>query len=226
MPGSYQHSIKATSSCYFLISPIIFESTVMSQGPSLDKNVTQTKSVSVSFSWREPMKLVNHTVSARKHLDVQCRPRNITALTRLNLTLILFYSIFKIKTGLHLRKYPRIPPSLPEMYFIKSLTCLYFEKLKAMDCLKAEYASLVDFERILFPFARHSTWHTAGAHMFAELNPRATEGREKLPRDRNNKRRQCQKVQPELCRTNSKTTNSMSHGSRQRRLMITVVVTD
>lgn len=124
----------------------------MSQGPSLDKNVSQTKSVSVIFSWLGPMKLVNHVVSARMQLDVQCGPRNITALTRLNLTLILFYTIFKIKTGVHLRKYPRIPPpSLPETHFIRLLTCLYFEKLIALDCLKAECGWILSGSCFLLP---------------------------------------------------------------------------
>lgn len=81
-----------------------------------------------------------------------CGPRNITALTRLNLTLILFYTIFKIKTGVHLRKYPRIPPpSLPETHFIRLLTCLYFEKLIALDCLKAECGWILSGSCFLLP---------------------------------------------------------------------------
>lgn len=62
--------------------------------------------------------------------------------------------------------------------------------------------------------------------MFAELNPRTKEGTEKLPRDGKNKKLPCQKVRPELCRTNNKSTKSMSQSSRQRPLMINVAVTD
>lgn len=76
----------------------------------------------------------------------------------------------------------------------------------------------MDFEWILFPFAYQSTWHTAGAYMFADWNPRASGKTERV---------QCQKGRPVPCRRNNKSSNYTTHSSRQRTLgMRNVDVTD
>lgn len=59
-----------------------------------------------------------------------------------------------------------------------------------LDCLKTESASLVD-SKLVDPvsfFTQHCTWHIAETHRLVQLNPRATKGKEKLTRNRQNRK--------------------------------------
>lgn len=58
----------------------------------------------------------------------------------------------------------------------------------ALDWLKTEFASLLDWVPPLSSFCPTRYLAHSWTHMFAELNPWATKGREKLPKDRQNRK--------------------------------------
>lgn len=91
----------------------------------------------------------------------------------------------------------------------------------ALGRLKTKFPSLVDRELLLY--LRHSqncTWHVAGAHMFAELSPRAQRRGESTQRQANRKAA----VPNRSVRAQTKNTNSTSHNPRQRTLTINIAV--